>query len=390
MQTSPEDIQQFTPSSDPTGPRSAHATGHVWATSSPTPTPQHRDRKSKAAVAAWDHEEADGEDTLEEAMAMAAAADNKRILDTRKAKLEKIKREAASRAAPHGGDVKDDLVVLPDNSHDKALKPGKQERRQADQLKRTPFDFGRRGKRHDNLVTETHLNFAARKFNHSNQKNTNSGSTPAGQKSYYENSISHIQVNQALSADHQRQAKALRQGKERIHGKTPALPPRELSNSDFTLTEVDLDEPSISQHDSEDSEDDSEFEPEDDNRQDIDTYTESSPQQPALHAQASVEEGDYQDNETQVLGQSLHSDEEEEARPAARSRRVKRYAIGSDDEDELTPKAVEPAFPKPGSPSSPTFSLPGFGSSNGGFSQLFAETQVAEGDTEVRLFYEFI
>lgn len=378
--TSPEDIKQFTPSSGRTrrlGSYSAGPSQLVVPLQPSSPTPQRHDRLSVDGL------DDDDEVTLDEALRVA------RDRSERQARLMAMKKEALLRAAVKQTSSSDDdeLSIVSDPVRPELPRPDRFPGRQSklggphpsknEQIIRR---FAGKPAHKPEVLSETHLDFAAGAFDHANLKNVNAGSRPAGQKKYHAQVITHAQAEANLRKRHLEQVRRVSQIKEEKYGKSRALPPKQAA--DIPLEQVDA-----TQDPSDDSDDDSDFAP-DAKADPADEHDQSS--------QADSENDEDKENQplpsTGVRNVDKDDEESEEhVRPLRRHRPARRIAeVSDDDEENPQPqrdislrKAVDLPVASVGC------AMPDFEADNDSFSQLFAETQLPGGLEDVRLPHSF-
>lgn len=227
-------------------------------------------------------------------------------------------------------------------------------------------------------LTETHAEYAAQEFGHANLKRRNAGSRPAGQKQGRDEPVQQTQVNDNLLRHHQEQANKLSKEKEARYGAARQLPPKEPLAAVHLLPALDS-QPA----DGSDSDDD---------------YVDQ--QQSVASSSEHEDDGDSADQhgDTTIIGETIdvlsplvvegdrHTEDDEGDDELAtlrlrksRTRAPRRVAFESEDEEDGVDHAQtqKPVGDKPPSTKEPSGSLDlaGFGSVDGGFSQLFGETQ---------------
>ncbi|KAL1405186.1 hypothetical protein Q8F55_008811 [Vanrija albida] len=402
--STPEDIQQFPPSSlpaqrssDPAGP--GRTVNFQKPTSSPTPLAR-RPTGIPATSAASDSD-SEPEDILQALEKAERKSERKKNLDGIKRKAMEAK--ALRRAEPNGSD--DELSVLPVTTTSKvgtkastpqsiisgriaAAAPNKQKQNLM-RISGARVGAGRR------VVTETHLQFAGKDFDHANQKMANAGSRPAGQKQGRDNIISQLQMQAQMQANHKKQVLDLKTAKERQFGKGRQLPAKQAI--DLAAMTNGLAQHGSDQDDMASDEGDSDYDPEPHSGDegdliigdDVDdaasngsvvgdsvvqpTSREETPQadtNPGRNRQVAFV--DPEDDEPDLVTQPRRHP----------SRRARRVAADSESETEdAEPPAPQTATEIGTAASNVTVGFGDFGDGFGadGFSQLFETTQAAVG-----------
>lgn len=240
-------------------------------------------------------------------------------------------------------------------------------------------------------VTETHAEFAAQQFGHADLRRANGGSRPAGQKQGRDEVVEQAQVNDNLLRRHQHQVTEIAKQKEAKYGGSRQLPPKES----LAAVQLQSDAGSQASVDSDSDEDyvDRQSVASSDNKEDDGLHTET-------HEDTTVDRRVSLDHEPEDIVQEVIShandlvnlDDDDDVitpkfkRPKARGvRRVEFESddegVGPDPEPETHAEAAIASQPSAPAPTSPE--LAGFGSTGGGFSQLFGETQQEQPDNNV-------
>ena len=262
------------------------------------------------------------------------------------------------------------------------------------------------GKRAKQDVTETHIDFAGRQFGHAELKRNNAGARPAGQKKGRDEIISQAQVDQQMLARHKKQVRMLAKTKEERFGPGRNLPEKHALDITELVRSSNEETDLVAESDA----DDSDFAPtgeEDEGAEVAEAEAEGSDDERVSAVQGThpdelddVNDDNDADKENQPAPPAAVDDEDDEddnpfrvsARPSARNRR----RVASDDEGETEPvrdMSLREAIKKPaaaakdvgldlaeGFDESDGLDLAGFGSTGGGFSQLFGATQAPAGD----------
>lgn len=234
-----------------------------------------------------------------------------------------------------------------------------------------------------NIVSETHVDFAAHKFGHAELKRVNGGSRPAGQKKGRDEVVQQAQVDYNLLRRHQDQVSAIAKRKEAQYGGAKRLPPKQRlatkdcrtssPNEDSSDSESDDDyiEHAAADHSSGcDSEVAAEEEEEGDTTI---TATLAQPSGPPMTANAAVRSPSKQRNG--------FNDEDDDGAPMLRhpKRPARRVNVDSDEEsspglNQSKPDLAAALDADCVDHCSPDLDLAGFDSGEG-FSQLFGQTQ---------------
>ncbi|WVF70952.1 hypothetical protein IAT40_005747 [Kwoniella sp. CBS 6097] len=262
---------------------------------------------------------------------------------------------------------------------------------------------------HHEEISETYFDGAGRAFRHSDQKQMNAGSKPAGQKHGRDTALTPQAVEAYIKQSHQRQVVAIQKKKEEDYGRTRRLPQR-VEQEVPILADVsnpEADEGSDDEAGDENYAPDGEGEEEDDRMawsgEEADEGSEAEVEEEESEGTSRVDGEEIdQENEPVVSAAPAEEDDEEEALSTfKRKPRASRRAIDSDDEDSITRPLAKssPAqrtplreVPTPQLQAEATakdngdnefgdFDIGGFGSGiegSQGFSQLFGATQAGD------------
>ena len=246
-------------------------------------------------------------------------------------------------------------------------------------------------------VTETFVHFAGKTYKHAELRKANAGAVPAGQKKGRDQNISQTQVNEMTKAKHQRQIAAIQRQKEEEWGRVRALPKKEQQDVK-TVLEMTAKAAEEREEDSDEEDgEDGEFVPEgSEGEEELEegVRTNYSGEETEVVAGSEEEDGagseradtDKENQPTEAAG----SDEDELA-PIIRRKpwASTRNALNSDDEGDTSP-GMASARPPLAEITIPQqllmggdLDLEGFGSEEGGFSQLFEATQPVDQPTFV-------
>lgn len=240
-------------------------------------------------------------------------------------------------------------------------------------------------------VTETHMNFAGQQFAHADLKNTNGGSRPVGVKKGRDETVSQSQVDQQMRARHQAQVRALAQTKEQQYGRARSLPEKEtldiaaLVNS--TASGGDASQSALSDGADSDYSPEDEFNDEDSGDEtdmpEVAVINGSVPGDDLISNDGAGDENKENEPVPNSWADPTDADDDENPFRVAKSRNRRRVNFASDDEGEdtahdttLLQATSKPAASQP--------DLAAFDMDDGGFSQLFGETQAVGGAEEVR------
>lgn len=395
--STPEDIHQFPPSSLPAekssdGPAPARISNSKQR-SSPTPLARRTERPTSAIS-----------DSDSEPLDLGAELDKAMERTSRKQHLDNIKRKAmeAKVLRPAVPDDSDDELSIGAPGPPKVAAPTKAPTAQS--LISNRIATAAPNKQKQNLlrisgaraggrrpVTETHLQFAGKDFDHANQKMANAGSRPAGQKPGRDNVISQLQMDAQMRASHQRQVRDLAIAKERQFGKGRQLPAKQaIDLAAVTKVSDELDE-----HDSASDEGDSDYDPvsgsDDEVNDDVASNASAVGDSAALATSTSgTPEPHTQPSRSRqvVFADAEDDDADSAAQPRHRpSRRLRRVAADSESEDdggkELPAPGIATTTATAANLDTDAFDDFGDDFGEGGFSQLFETTQAFVG-SEVR------
>ncbi|KAK8865630.1 hypothetical protein IAR55_000775 [Kwoniella newhampshirensis] len=281
----------------------------------------------------------------------------------------------------NGRRLPDAKAVLSTNTHKPAISKNRQQFLQR---------AGKPSRPRSEDVSETYIDFAAKAFSHSELKQANGGSKPAGQKKGRDVPLRPDEMEKAIRLKHQQQVAAIQKKKEEDWGRVRSLPSK-VEQDVEALVEATKRTPPESEAD--EDEDDEEFVPDDEEEEPLRWSGDESEAEAADDAASTDWQEEQENQNVQPATNPDADDDEEEVVPVfkRKPRGLRRVAFDSDDEGSpvkatigrtpLNEMTAPPQVTRETATSEDGFGnndLTGFGGhgASPGFSQLFDPTQI--------------